>query len=149
MSKSHDGKRSLVRRSIAMGGPKSGVRGHPGPDFSLLIGLTGQRAAQYGYQEHTVRRPYRNGTISSLLRINTRVFNLLFDNEQDMWILWCVVSDRIEKVFPTWYSPFHRQATDGSYQGTGSGVLLILFGTPPVNRGDNLVVIGKVTDSDG
>jgi len=27
-----------------------------------------------------------------------------------------------------------------------SGVLLILFGTPPVNAGDNIVVIGKVTD---
>jgi len=25
-----------------------------------------------------------------------------------------------------------------------SGILLILFGTPPVNEGDNLVVIGKV-----
>lgn len=27
-----------------------------------------------------------------------------------------------------------------------SGVLLILFGTPPVNEGDNIVVIGKVSD---
>ena len=25
-----------------------------------------------------------------------------------------------------------------------SGILLILFGTPPVNEGDNIVVVGKV-----
>ena len=28
-----------------------------------------------------------------------------------------------------------------------SGILLILFGTPPVNKGDNIVVIGKVPES--
>ncbi|MBL6897541.1 MAG: hypothetical protein ISR32_03345 [Luminiphilus sp.] len=28
-----------------------------------------------------------------------------------------------------------------------SGILLILFGTPPVNEGDNIVVIGRVLSS--
>ena len=30
-----------------------------------------------------------------------------------------------------------------------SGVLLILFGTPPVNEGDNIVVIGELPVTDG
>ena len=28
-----------------------------------------------------------------------------------------------------------------------AGVLLILFGTPPVNKGDNVVVIGRISES--
>jgi predicted deacylase len=28
-----------------------------------------------------------------------------------------------------------------------SGVLLIMFGTPPVNKGDNIVVIGRIPDA--
>jgi uncharacterized protein len=79
--------------------------------------------------------------ISEWTRINSNHDGIFYADPKVRTGDYITAGTRLGKI-----TDFHGNELE-TISATSSGVLLILFGTPPVNKGANIAVIGKISES--